>query len=140
MENLKLYCIEKIISRRLACCHQQRKQAALDKAHAALAKELHVIKLIRSRRYFHLALKHLLGPQVRKELKNQSQFREIFVEKTEQAVAENQDKHPKTSTSNSNQNIEIMYRTPINESDVIIEQLEQGHQQKEEAAIATEKR
>ena len=89
MENLKLYCIKKILPHRLACYHQQQKQAALDKARAALDKEMNVIKLIRSSRYFHLALKHLLDPQVRKELKKESQFREIDVKKTEQAVSGN---------------------------------------------------
>ena len=30
MENLKLYCIEKLLHHRLVCCHKDRKQAALE--------------------------------------------------------------------------------------------------------------
>ena len=41
---------------------------------------MNVIKLIRSRRFFHLALKHLLEPPIRKKLKKMSQYKEVKIE------------------------------------------------------------
>ena len=49
----------------------------MEKAFEELGKEVDIIKLIRSRRFVHLALKHLLDNSVRKELKVKSQFEEI---------------------------------------------------------------
>ena len=45
----------------------------LKEAREALRKEADIVKLIRSRRFVHLALKHLLDPQHRKQLKLMSQ-------------------------------------------------------------------
>ena len=50
-------------------------QRAIEK----LEKEIDVIKLIRSRRFVHLALKNLLENSVRKELKAKSQYVEIEI-------------------------------------------------------------
>ena len=52
----------------------------MDKARAALEKEVEIIKLIRSRRFIHMALKHLLDPPLRKKLKQKSKFREVSIE------------------------------------------------------------
>ena len=102
---------------------------------------MNVIRQIRANRFFRLAFKQLLSPQVRKELKKESQFREIDIGKIEQGVSEVQDIQPKpTKAKDLNNFIEMMERTPINESDVIIEQLEQSHQQKEQAVIVGKQR
>ena len=71
------FCIEKILPRKMVCCHQSRKQIALNKARESLEKEVDVLKLIRSRRFVHLALKHLLEPPLRKEFKARSRAKEI---------------------------------------------------------------
>ena len=73
------FCIEKVLPQKMVCCHQSRKQRALKEARASLEKEVDILKLIRSRRFVHLALKHLLDPQLRKEFKEKSQFKEIFL-------------------------------------------------------------
>ena len=56
----------------------------MEQARASLSKEVDIIKLVRSRRFVHKALKHLLDPVLRKELKSQSMHREIEV--SEQAA------------------------------------------------------
>ena len=66
----------------MICCHYSRKQIALKEARASLEKEVDVLKLIRSRRFVHLALKHLLDPPLRKEFKARSQAKEINLPKT----------------------------------------------------------
>ena len=52
----------------------------MDQARASLDKEVDIIKLIRSRRFVHNALKHLLDPALRKELKSQSHFKEVAID------------------------------------------------------------
>ena len=52
----------------------------MDQARAALEKEVEIIKLIRSQRFIHMALKHLLDPPLRQKLKQKSQFREVSIE------------------------------------------------------------
>ena len=42
---------------------------AMEEARAVLEKEIDLIKLVQSRRYFKEAFKHLLDPLLRKELK-----------------------------------------------------------------------
>ena len=54
----------------------------MEKAREALMKEIEVIKLIRSRRFVHMALKHLLGPALRKDFKARSLFKEIRIDET----------------------------------------------------------
>ena len=60
----------------------------MEKSREALLKESDVIRLIRSRRFVDLALKHLLDPGVRKELKAQSQFTEIDIQTYSSSPAE----------------------------------------------------
>ena len=59
----------------------------MDKARASLEKEVDIIKMIRSRRFVHMALKHLLDPTIRKELKSRSKFQEIEIEQAGPAPA-----------------------------------------------------
>ena len=39
-----------------------------------------VVKLIRSRRFVHLALKHLLSPALRRDFKQKSELKELSIE------------------------------------------------------------
>ena len=70
---------EKVLPRKMTCCHQSRRQIALKKARASLIKEVDVLKLIRSRRFVHLALKHLLDPPLRKEFKARSRAKVVGI-------------------------------------------------------------
>ena len=79
-ESMKNFCLSKCLPRKLACCSRERKQRVMEQALAALEKEVQVINLIRSRRFVHRALKHLLDPALRKELKLQSECREIRID------------------------------------------------------------
>ena len=47
------------------------------RARALLEEEKDIVKIIRSRRYLHMAIKHLLDAPLRKELKQLSHFREV---------------------------------------------------------------
>ena len=49
----------------------------MDKARKQLEREVDIVEIVRSRRYFHMALKHLLTPSVRKDLKTRSQVSSI---------------------------------------------------------------
>ena len=63
----------------------------MEKARAALQKELTFTKIIRSRRFVHMALKHLLDQSLRKKLKSQSQFQEINIEKAKSSQMDNKE-------------------------------------------------
>ena len=52
----------------------------MEKARTALESETDIIKMIRSRRFVHMALKQLLDPALRKDLKLKSQLKEIEIE------------------------------------------------------------
>ena len=56
------------------CCRKSRHQKGLDKAREALAKEVDIIKMIKSRRYFHMAFRYLLPKEVRLDLKRFSHY------------------------------------------------------------------
>ena len=68
-----------ILPCKLVCLSKNRKQAAMETARKALAKEVDIIRLIRSRRFVNSALKHLLDPGLHKDLKAQSKFEEIDI-------------------------------------------------------------
>ena len=77
----------------------------MEKSREALVKEADIIRVIRSRRFVHLALKHLLDPGVRKELKAQSQFTDIDIQNASSSPADNiQDgdnrEHPRDTSNN----------------------------------------
>ena len=59
----------------------------MEEARAALEKELDFTRMIRSRRYVHLALKNLLDTQVRKKLKLESQYRLVGLQSLEPQIA-----------------------------------------------------
>ena len=61
----------------MVCCKQGRYHEALEKAREVLEKEIDLIRLIRSRRYIHLGLKHLLDAPLRKELKEKSKYKDV---------------------------------------------------------------
>ena len=63
-ENIKEYCMG-LLPRKLACCTKNRRQVAMENARASLEKEVEMMKMIRSKRFVHLALKHLLNPVLR---------------------------------------------------------------------------
>ena len=45
-----------------------------------MEEEVDIIRIIRSRRFIHMALKHLLDSKVHKELEKQCQFLEVKLE------------------------------------------------------------
>ena len=45
-----------------------------------MEKEVEIMKMIQSKRFVHLALKHLLDPVLLKELKTRSKIQEIILE------------------------------------------------------------
>ena len=49
----------------------------MENARASFEKEVEIMKMIRSKRFVHLALKHLLDPVLHKQLKTLSKFQEI---------------------------------------------------------------
>ena len=59
----------------------------MEEARAALEKELDFTRIVRSRRYVHLALKNLLDTQVRKKLKLESQYRLVGLQSQEPQIA-----------------------------------------------------
>ena len=71
IQNIKEFCLG-LLPDKLVCCAKRRKQIAMEKARTALEKEMDIIKLVRSRRFVHKALKHLLDPILCKELKQLS--------------------------------------------------------------------
>ena len=50
----------------------------MDKARKALEKEVGIVAMIRSRRFVHMALQHLLQPALYLELEAKSSFHEIL--------------------------------------------------------------
>ena len=61
----------------LLCCRKTRRWRGIDKARKILDAELNIIDIVKSRRYFHLALTHLLPKNKRKELIARSAFTEV---------------------------------------------------------------
>ena len=68
-ETIKEFCFGNCLLRLFICNRKNRKQIAMEQARSALQKEVDVVRLIRSRRFVEIALKHLLDPVLRKELK-----------------------------------------------------------------------
>ena len=71
--NTKEFFID-AIPQKLVCCRKSRHQKGLDKARQALEKEVDIFTMIKSRRYFHMALRYLLPKQVRLDLKRVSHY------------------------------------------------------------------
>ena len=51
----------------------------MEKAREALEKEVDIVRLVRSRRFVHMALKHLLDPKTRKEMKVRCQLQAVEI-------------------------------------------------------------
>ena len=49
----------------------------MNEARKALEKEVDILEMIKSRRFIHMALRHLLDPALHKELEARSKFVEI---------------------------------------------------------------
>ena len=64
-QNIKEYC-RGLLPCKITCSAKSRKQLALENARASLEKQVDIINMIKSRRYVHLALKHLIDPALRK--------------------------------------------------------------------------
>ena len=61
----------------LVCCKKGRRERGIQKARAALDKELDVLELVKSMRFFRMAIKRLLSADEINKLKEQSQFETI---------------------------------------------------------------
>ena len=59
------------------CCRKSRKQRGIEKARKILEKEVNIVDIVKSRRYFNEALIHLLSKEKRRELIARSQFTEV---------------------------------------------------------------
>ena len=67
------FCKDKLLHKKLMCCQKTKRQKALEEALSELEKETDIIKMIKSRRFFSHAIKHLIKDKKhRKELKTQS--------------------------------------------------------------------
>ena len=69
---------------KLFCCNMGRNQIAMERARASLEKEADILKFFRTQRFLLMAIKHLLDPALRKELKAKSKYKEIAIEETRQ--------------------------------------------------------
>ena len=87
-ENILDFCLSKLIPSKLVCCRKKRKQIVMERARAALEKEVDVIQMIRTRRFVLMALKHLLDPALHKEFKSQSQALQLDTQRTGLPVQE----------------------------------------------------
>ena len=76
-ETLKKFCIYRLLPSKLICCHKNRKLIVLESACEALEKEVDIVKIVRSKRLMHIALKHLLLPEVYRKFKQESRFTKI---------------------------------------------------------------
>ena len=113
IDSIKEFYTSKILPRKLVCCSKKRKQVAMEKARASLNKEVDIIKLIRSRRFVHAALKQLLDPALRKELKQKSRFEVIDIDESEpQSAATNVSRTRNKSTKVSDLSIELQGAKP----------------------------
>lgn len=82
MGNLKEYCFDTFVS---SCCKKKRgrcrktqKARLIETARQRLEQEVNIIDIIKSRRYFHMALRHLLPQSKQEELLEKSRFVHIF--------------------------------------------------------------
>ena len=89
---LKKFCIHRLLPSKLRCCRKDRKLVVMENACAALEKEVDIVKIIKSKRFAHMALKHLLLPEMYKKFKHKSQFTKIGPEGSEPLQQANNDK------------------------------------------------
>ena len=86
--NLKEYWMD-TMPEKIVCCKRNRTQRGIQKALEALNQEIDIIELIKSRRYFKMALRHLLPPKVRMELKERSRYISVDPDAPETKIGDN---------------------------------------------------
>ena len=59
----------------------------MEKSRTALENEMDLVKLIRSQRFIHMALKHLLEPVIHKKFQQESKLLEIEIEEDFSSLA-----------------------------------------------------
>ena len=75
--NPKEFCrdlLPNAILSRCKCCQADRLERGFEKARASLMKEINIIEIVKSRRFFKKALKLLLSKKKRMELKERSRY------------------------------------------------------------------
>ena len=76
-----------------------KKQLSIERARKALEKEMDIIELLKSRRFYHYAFEKLLTPEQYQEMKERSEYEilepdETFTESVEDSEVKNDvDKH-----------------------------------------------
>ena len=60
----------------------------MEKARLELESEVDIVKIIRSRRYFHLALEQLLDVSIRKDLKKRSKYENLDLDEEQDGELE----------------------------------------------------
>ena len=78
--NIKYYMMDSLPSR-LICCRRSQKELLIQQAIDSMSKETDIVEMIKSRRYFNLALKKLLSTKERMKLKERSRYLCIDPEK-----------------------------------------------------------
>ena len=71
--NLRYYMIDCLPSR-LVCCAETRQDRAIKKAITEMDKEIDIIEMIKSRRFFKMAIHKLLSDKDRMELKERTRY------------------------------------------------------------------
>ena len=67
-------------------CKHDRLETSFERGRAALLKEVDIIEIIKSSRYFHAAIRVLLDKKVRMKIKKQSHYHVIKTEKQENGI------------------------------------------------------
>ena len=73
VKNLRDYVIDSLPNR-LKCCKETRQERAIKKAITQMDREIDIIEMIKSRRFFHLAIRKLLTHKERVDLKERSRY------------------------------------------------------------------
>ena len=71
--NLRNYMMD-TLPKRLKCCKATRQDRAIKKAITEMDKEIDIIEMIKSRRFFKMALRKLLSDKERMDLKDRSRY------------------------------------------------------------------
>ena len=66
--------LPKVILRICKCCKPDRLERGFEKAREDLLKEINIIEIVKSRRFFNKAIKLLLSKKKRMELKERSRY------------------------------------------------------------------
>ena len=74
--NIKEFLIDSL-PKRMICCKKTRRQIGLEQARASLDKEIDIIDMIKSRRFFYMAFQRLLSASEIKQLEERSLYKTI---------------------------------------------------------------